>query len=142
MRTHSPESRSFAERVQLVMDLTSRLNVLPFGDIETRNALLSEILGRPLPATVTIYSPFYSDHGLGIEFGERVFVNQGCYFLDLGGITIGDRTMIGPRVKSPTGSQGSPSPNRTLSERRKRRRHQHRSANLRTRSRPRRPLRH
>ena len=49
MRTHSPESRSFAERVQLVMDLTSRLNVLPFGDIETRNALLSEILEDRFP---------------------------------------------------------------------------------------------
>jgi hypothetical protein len=40
------------------MDLTSRLNVLPFNDIEARNALLGEILGRPLLATVTIYPPF------------------------------------------------------------------------------------
>jgi acetyltransferase-like isoleucine patch superfamily enzyme len=96
--THTPESRSFAERVQVVMDLTSRLNVLAFTDIDTRTALLSEILGKPLPTTVTIYPPFYSDYGLGIEFGERVFVNQGCYFLDFGGISIGDRTMIGPKV--------------------------------------------
>lgn len=98
LRTRTPESRAFAERVQIVMDLTSRLNVLPFSDIEARNALLGEILGRPLPATVTIYPPFYSDYGLRIEFGERVFVNQGCYLLDFGGISIGDRTMIGPGV--------------------------------------------
>jgi acetyltransferase-like isoleucine patch superfamily enzyme len=98
LRTHTPESRRFAERVQVVMDLTSRLNLLPFSDLDTRKALLSEILGKPLPATVTIYPPFYSDYGLGIEFGERVFVNQGCYFLDFGGISIGDRTMIGPQV--------------------------------------------
>src|SRR5580704_5420831 len=91
LRTHTPESRRFAERVQIVMDLTSRLNVLSFNDIAARNALLGEILGRPLPATVTIYPPFYSDYGLGIEFGERVFVNQGCYLLDFGGISIGDR---------------------------------------------------
>jgi acetyltransferase-like isoleucine patch superfamily enzyme len=96
--TKTPESRAFAERVQVVMGLTSRLNVLPFDDVEGRAALLGEILGRPLSETVTIYPPFYSDHGLGIEFGERVFVNQGCYFLDYGGITIGDRVMIGPRV--------------------------------------------
>lgn len=98
LRTHTPESRRFAQRVHTVMELTSRLNLLPFSDLEARNALLSEILGKPLPATVTIYPPFYSDYGLGIEFGERVFVNQGCYFLDFGGITIGDRTMIGPKV--------------------------------------------
>lgn len=27
-----------------------------------------------------------------------MFINQGCFFLDLGGITIGDRVLIGPRV--------------------------------------------
>ena len=80
------------------MDLTSRLNVLPFNDLDARNALLGEILGRPVPEAVTIYPPFYCDYGLNIEFGERVFVNQGCYFLDFGGITVGDRTMIGPGV--------------------------------------------
>ena len=98
MPTRTPESRAFAERVQVVMALTSRLNVLPFDDLEARNALLGEILGRPFPESVTIYPPFFCDHGLGIELGEQVFVNQGCYFQDLGGISIGDRTMIGPGV--------------------------------------------
>ena len=85
------------------MELTSRLNVLPFSDLDGRNALLGEILGRPLPDTATVYPPFFCDHGLGIELGEQVFVNQGCYFLDLGGISIGDRTMIGPGVTLTTG---------------------------------------
>lgn len=80
------------------MDLTSRLNVLPFSDLDARNALLGEIFGTPLPETVTVYPPFYCDYGLGVAFGERVFVNQGCWFLDFGGISIGDRTMIGPGV--------------------------------------------
>jgi acetyltransferase-like isoleucine patch superfamily enzyme len=80
------------------MELTSRLNMLPFSDVETRNALLGEILGKPLPDTVTIYPPFYCDYGLGIAFGERVFVNQGCVFSDRGGISIGDRALIGPMV--------------------------------------------
>ncbi len=103
LRRGTPESRRFAERVQVVMELTSRLNVLPFSDLDGRNALLGEILGRPYPETVTIYPPFFCDHGLGIELGEQVFVNQGCYFLDLGGIGIGDRTMIGPGVTLTTG---------------------------------------
>jgi acetyltransferase-like isoleucine patch superfamily enzyme len=98
LRGRTPASRSFAARVQVVMELTARLNVLPFSDIETRNALLGEILGRPLPDTVTVYPPFYCDYGLEIEFGERVFVNQGCSFSDRGGISIGDRTLIGPMV--------------------------------------------
>jgi acetyltransferase-like isoleucine patch superfamily enzyme len=98
LRTRTTESRAFAERVQVVMELTSRLNVLPFDDLEGRSSLLEEILGKPVPDTATIYPPFYCDYGLHIELGDRVFVNQGCYFLDFGGISIGDRTMIGPQV--------------------------------------------
>lgn len=94
----TPQSRAVTDRVAVVMDLTSRLNVLRHDDVETRAALLGEILGRPVPETLTIYPPFYCDHGLKLEFGERVFVNQNCSFYDLGGITIGDRAMIGPGV--------------------------------------------
>ena len=92
------EARAATDRVAVVMDLTSRLNVLRHSDIEGRNALLCAILGRPMPATLTIYPPFYCDYGLNLEFGEKVFVNQNCSFYDLGGITIGDLSMIGPGV--------------------------------------------
>jgi acetyltransferase-like isoleucine patch superfamily enzyme len=92
------ESREVSERIQLVMDLTSRLNVLRHGDVEGRRALLGEILGRPVPDSLTIYPPFFCDYGLNLRFGEGVFVNQNCSFYDLGGITIGDRAMIGPGV--------------------------------------------
>ncbi len=92
------ESRSFAERVQLVMTLTARLNALPFDDLESRRTVLAEVFGQPIPDSLSILPPFYCDYGLGASFGERVFINQGCFFLDLGGITIGDRVMIGPRV--------------------------------------------
>lgn len=86
------------DRVQVVMELTSRLNLLRHSDLEARNELLAEILGRPVPETLTLYPPFYCDYGLNLEFGEQVFVNQNCSFYDIGGITIGDRTMIGPSV--------------------------------------------
>lgn len=29
---------------------------------------------------------------------ERVFINQGCTFLDYAGIRLGDRTMVGPKA--------------------------------------------
>jgi acetyltransferase-like isoleucine patch superfamily enzyme len=80
------------------MDLTSRLNMLPFDDLEARRSLLTEIFGQAMPETLTILPPFYCDYGLGASFGEGVFINQGCFFLDFGGITIGDRVLIGPRV--------------------------------------------
>jgi acetyltransferase-like isoleucine patch superfamily enzyme len=95
--TRTPEWRALYERIQVAMELTSRLNVLPFGDVDMRNGLLSEVLGKPLRG-VFIHPPFYCTYGLGIELGERISVGQACSFLDLGGITIGDRTMISPKV--------------------------------------------
>jgi acetyltransferase-like isoleucine patch superfamily enzyme len=99
----TPESRAFAERVQAVMELTSRLNALPFEDLGGRRTLLAQIFGGPVPESLSILPPFYCDYGLGTSFGDRVFINQGCFLLDLGGVTIGDRVLIGPRVTLSTG---------------------------------------
>ncbi|MFE1559099.1 DapH/DapD/GlmU-related protein [Streptomyces sp. NPDC058734] len=98
MRIHSPEFQAMSERVLRVTALTSRLNALPFEDEEGRAGLLEEILGRPLPPRVTIYPPFYTDHGLRLELAERVFINQNCTFLDYAGIRLGERVMVGPKV--------------------------------------------
>jgi acetyltransferase-like isoleucine patch superfamily enzyme len=80
------------------MNMTSRLNMLPFDDLDARRTVLTEIFGERIPDSLSILPPFYCDYGLGASFGERVFINQGCFFLDFGGITIGHRVLIGPRV--------------------------------------------
>lgn len=86
------------ERVQVVMTLSARLNALPFDHLQERAALLAQIFGHQIPDSLSILPPFFCDYGLGASFGERVFINQGCFFLDFGGITLGDRVLIGPRV--------------------------------------------
>ena len=98
MLIHSPEFTAMAARVREVTMLTSRLNILPFEDEAGKAALLEQILGRPLPAGVTIYPPFYTEHGLHLELGERVFINQGCTFMDYAGIRLGAGTMVGPKA--------------------------------------------
>jgi acetyltransferase-like isoleucine patch superfamily enzyme len=98
IRIHSAQFQAMAERVLRVTGLTSRLNVLPFEDEAGKADLFEQILGRPLPARTTIYPPFYTDHGLHLELGERVFINQNCTFLDYAGIRLGERVMVGPKV--------------------------------------------
>jgi acetyltransferase-like isoleucine patch superfamily enzyme len=98
MRIHGPEFQAMAQRVLQVTELTSRLNVLPFDDEAGKAALFEQILGAPLPDRVTIYPPFYTDHGLNLELAERVFINQGCTFLDYAGIRLAKRVMVGPKV--------------------------------------------
>lgn len=60
-----------------------------------RREILKEILGVD-PGDLVLLSPVYFDYGPLTKFGEGVFVNHGCYFMDGGGITIGDHTFIGP----------------------------------------------
>lgn len=103
MRIHSAEFQAMAERVLRVTELTSRLNVLPFEDEAGKADLFEQILGKPLPPRVTIYPPFYTDHGLRLDLAERVFINQNCTFLDYAGIRIGERVMIGPKATFITG---------------------------------------
>lgn len=98
MRIHGAEFQAMAARVLRATELTSRLNVLPFEDEAGRAELFEQILGRPLPARVTIYPPFHTDHGLRLDLAERVFINQNCTFLDYAGIRLGERVMIAPKV--------------------------------------------
>jgi acetyltransferase-like isoleucine patch superfamily enzyme len=98
LEIRSEAFQAMAARVLEVTALTSRLNALPFDDEAGKAELFEQILGRPLPRTVTIYPPFFTDHGLNLELGERVFINQNCTFLDYAGIRIGDGTMIAPQV--------------------------------------------
>lgn len=92
------EFKAMSERVLRVMELTSRLNALPFDDEAGKAALLERILGAPVPARVTIHPPFYTDHGLRLGLAERVFINQGCTFLDYAGIRLGEGVMVGPKA--------------------------------------------
>lgn len=60
--------------------------------------LMGEIMGYPLDATSTIMLPFYINLGTFTRIGKNVFINHACSFLDIGGITIEDDVLIGPKV--------------------------------------------
>ena len=59
---------------------------------------LSEITGKEIDKSTTIFVPFHTNFGQHINIGKRVFINHACTFLDLGGITIEDDVQVGPKV--------------------------------------------
>ena len=65
---------------------------------EEIRAILSELFGRPVPSTLRVFPPFYTDFGKNIEVGENVFINACCHFQDHGGVIIGDGCQIGHNV--------------------------------------------
>lgn len=68
-------------------------------DDEEVTKLLSEITGKEVDASVRIFTPFHINYGKNTKFGQNIFINFGCTFLDLGGIEIEDNVMLAPGVK-------------------------------------------
>ena len=61
-----------------------------------QESVLGELLCCEPPQGLTVLAPAYFDYGKNMRFGQGVFVNHGCYFMDGGGITIGNNAFIGP----------------------------------------------
>lgn len=91
-----PEYSRIREAVNQTMKLSAQLNAAT--DTDQVRHLLSQITGQALNDTITVFPPFYTNFGRFIRIGNNVFINHACSFLDLGGITIEDDVLIGPRV--------------------------------------------
>ncbi|WP_125709644.1 DapH/DapD/GlmU-related protein [Lacticaseibacillus porcinae] len=63
-----------------------------------RREIMGKILGSEFPQSATLNPPFQTDFGRHTQIGERVFINRENFFVDLGGITIDDDVLLGPRV--------------------------------------------
>ncbi len=59
---------------------------------------LSELIGSEIDTSTTIFPPFHINFGRHLRNGKNVFINHACSCVDLGGITIEDNVLIGPRV--------------------------------------------
>lgn len=85
--------------------ITFRLNSAYHTPGEVR-ALLSQLFGRQVPASLRVFPPFYTDFGKNIEIGRDVFINACCHFQDHGGVTLGDGCQIGHNVVFATLNHG------------------------------------
>ncbi|MBT1707924.1 sugar O-acetyltransferase [Fulvivirgaceae bacterium PWU5] len=66
--------------------------------IDEMRERLSEIIECEIDRSTTIFVPFHTNFGKHIKLGKNVFINHACSFLDMGGITIEDDVLIGPKV--------------------------------------------
>ncbi len=91
-----PEYSRIFEAVSRTMELSVALNAST--SIDKIRERLSEVTGQEIDGSTTVFVPFYTNFGRHIRIGKNVFINHACTFLDLGGITIEDGAMIGPKV--------------------------------------------
>ena len=91
-----PQMSAVWEIVGRTIKLSSALNTAT--DVDQIRERLSEITGSQIDNSSTVFVPFFTNFGQHIQIGKRVFINHACTFLDLGGITIEDDVLIGPKV--------------------------------------------
>lgn len=81
--------------VQRTMRLAAEMNTGYHPEAEVRD-YMRQITGSEIDETLRIFTPFHINYGKKTTFGRDCFVNFGCTFLALGGITIEDDVFIGP----------------------------------------------
>jgi acetyltransferase-like isoleucine patch superfamily enzyme len=96
VRLEDPEFFKVDEVVSRTLSLTPALNAST--DVNQIRERLSEIIGTPLDESVTVFAPFHTNFGRFISIGKNVFINHACSFLDMGGITLEEDVLIGPKV--------------------------------------------
>ena len=96
IRLNDPEYPKIQAVVDRTLRLTNELNST--GDVNVVREFISEITGNSIDESTTIFPPFHVNFGRFITIGKNVFINHACSFLDMGGITIENDVLIGPRV--------------------------------------------
>jgi acetyltransferase-like isoleucine patch superfamily enzyme len=96
VRQDHPQFATFMGIVASTLKEVAIMNSL--GDVAEIRKKLSEIIGSTIDESTGIFAPFYINFGKHTRIGKNVFINHACSFLDLGGITIEDDVLIGPKV--------------------------------------------
>lgn len=96
IQMNDPQHPKIMEVVSRTIKLSAELQTST--DIDQIRDRLSEITGNRLDVSTTVFVPFHTNFGRFIQIGKNVFINHACSFLDMGGITIEDDVLIGPKV--------------------------------------------
>jgi acetyltransferase-like isoleucine patch superfamily enzyme len=96
IRLDDPEYPEVLKIISRTLELSAELNTST--DVDQVRKVLTEITGSKVDETTTVAIPFYTNFGRFITIGKRVYINHACSFLDMGGITLEDDVLIGPKV--------------------------------------------
>jgi acetyltransferase-like isoleucine patch superfamily enzyme len=96
IRLDDPEYPKVLEVVNRTLKLSVALNTST--DVDLVRERLNEITGTTVDKSTMVFIPFYTNFGRFIKIGKNVFINHACTFLDMGGITIEDNVLIGPKA--------------------------------------------
>ncbi|CYX36827.1 sugar O-acetyltransferase [Streptococcus suis] len=82
------------ENQPLVQELNTSIQT-----VDSTRKLVEKLILETIDESVIINTPFQTDFGRHIHFGKDIYINKDVFMVDLGGIFIEDRVLIGPRAK-------------------------------------------
>src|SRR4051812_35696605 len=97
VRLDDPQYSKVQEVVSRAINLISELNSSS-KDVDQIRERLSAVIGSEIDESTIVFAPFFTNFGAFIRIGKNVFINHACTFLDMGGITLEDNVLIGPKV--------------------------------------------
>lgn len=103
IKTKSTESRELVERVKVATRLSAALGAYRMDEPEPIRAAFEELIGKAVGDSFTLIPPFYTDYGLNLTVGRRVFIGYDCTFTGHAPIDIADEVMIAHKVNLITG---------------------------------------
>ncbi|ULO03479.1 DapH/DapD/GlmU-related protein [Campylobacter sp. RM12651] len=97
VKANSIEHKLMLKQAKEAMKITFKINNT-YNELEELNKLFSQLIGKEVDESFTLFPPFNTDCGKNISVGKNVFINSGCKFQDQGGIYIGNNVLIGHNV--------------------------------------------
>jgi acetyltransferase-like isoleucine patch superfamily enzyme len=98
MPTKSQGSRDLFERVKVATRLSAELSRYCLDDGEEIQRAFEDLIGKPVGDGFVLIPPFYTDDGLHITVGHRVFIGHQCAFTGHAAIEIAEEVMIAHKV--------------------------------------------
>lgn len=96
VRFNDPQYPKIFEIASRTMKLSAELNASV--NIDHMRQLTSDITEAQVDASTTVLVPSHINLRIFTRIGKNVFINHDCTFLDVGGITIEDDVLIGPKA--------------------------------------------
>ena len=88
------DSELINERIKCKL-LCQEYNRLKYVDIENREKILKQILGKT-KGKFFVEQPFICDYGYNIKIGENFYSNHNLTILDCAKVIFGDNVLVGP----------------------------------------------
>lgn len=92
------EMRTLTGGVARAFSCCEAINRIAYVEQDAIRTAWSQLTGQPSQERFHLVPPVHCDHGLKLRLAPNVFINHGCTLNDMGGIEIGEDTMIGPNV--------------------------------------------